>query len=210
MRIAIIGRGMVGSALGPAFIAAGHDVAYGLRNPADPKHADTGGIRALQTGEAADWAELVVLAVNWPDVDQALLDCGPMEGRILIDCTNPLDFSPEAGLSLAVGFSTSGGEYVAERTRARVVKTLNHVGFQVMAAARSYPMPPIQFVAGEDPEARRIVGGLLEQLGFRPIDFGGIANARRLEPLAIISIDLMFRHGHPFDTAWALMTPGRA
>lgn len=210
MRIAVIGRGRVGSVLGPAFARAGHEVRFGLRDPADPKHAETGGVAVLPTGLAAEWAEVVVLAVDWPNVDQALRDLGPMEGRILIDCTNPLDFSPETGLTLAFGFTTSAGEHVAARTKARVVKALNQVGAEVMGKARTYPQPPIQFVAGDDPEARQIVAGLLADLGFLPVDFGGIANARKLEPLAIISIDLMFRHGYPADTAWALITPGQA
>ncbi|MFN7176015.1 MAG: NADPH-dependent F420 reductase [Thermaurantiacus sp.] len=210
MRIAVVGRGRVGSVLGPAFREAGHDVVFGLRDPADPKHADTGGVPVMGTGEAAGWAEVVVLAVDWPNVDQALMDCGPMEGRILIDCTNPLDYAPETGLTLAFGFTTSAGEHVAARTRARVVKTLNHVGAAAMAAAKRYPQPPVQLVAGEDSGAKQVVSGLLKDIGFRPIDFGGIENARKLEPLAIISIDLMFRHGHPMDIAWSLITPEQA
>jgi predicted dinucleotide-binding enzyme len=210
MRIAVIGRGRVGSVLGPALVRAGHDVRFGLRDPLDPRHADTSGVPVMRTREAADWAEIVVLAVDWPNVDQALVDCGPMPDKILIDCSNPLDYSPETGLTLAFGFTTSAGEHVSARTKARVVKTLNQVGAEVMGKAKSYPQPPIQFVAGEDEEAKQIVSGLLAELGFRPIDLGGIANARKLEPLAIISIDLMFRHGHPMDTAWALITPDRA
>ncbi|MFQ3664791.1 MAG: NAD(P)-binding domain-containing protein [Sphingomonadaceae bacterium] len=207
MRIAIIGRGRVGAVLGPAFAEAGHEVAFGLRDPRDPRHAGADGVARMGTREAAEWAEVVVLAVNWPNVDQALADCGPMDGRILIDCTNPLNFSPEDGLTLAFGFDRSAGEHVAAATRARVVKTLNHVGAAVMGAAKGYARPPVQFVAGDDGEAKTIVSGLLVDLGFRPVDFGGIANARKLEPLAIITIDLMFRHGHDMATAWDLITP---
>jgi predicted dinucleotide-binding enzyme len=210
MRIAVIGRGRVGSVLGPAFVAAGHEVCYGLRNPDDPRHADTGGVPVRRTRAAADWAEVVVLAVDWPNVEKALDDCGPMAGRILIDCTNPLAYSPEDGLTLSMGFTTSAGEHVAARTSARVVKTLNQVGAEVMGKAGAYPQPPIQFVAGDDDEAKAVVSGLLADIGFRPIDFGELENARKLEPLAIISIDLMFRHGHPMDIAWALITPERA
>lgn len=206
MRIAVIGRGRVGSVLGPALAASGHEVVFGLRDPADPRHAESG-IAALSTRAAADWAEIVVLAVDWARVDQALIDCGPMEGKILVDCTNPLAFSPEDGLVLAFGYSTSAGEHVAARTRARVVKTLNHVSAFVMGRARAYPQPPVQFVCGEDAEAKRIVPGLLLDLGFRPVEFGGIANARKLEPLAMITIDLMLRHGHPPGIAWALIVP---
>lgn len=207
MKIAVIGRGRVGSVLGPAFRAAGYEVAFGLRNPDDPKHAGEDGISRLSTREAADWAEVVILSVDWAAVDGALADCGSMAGKILIDCTNPLNYDPAAGLSLALGFVSSAGEYISARTHARVVKTLNQVGSPVMAAAKDYPVPPIQFVAGEDESAKAVVFELLRTIGFNPIDYGGIENARKLEPLAMVWIDQAFKHGMDSRNAWALVQP---
>ena len=164
MRIAIIGAGNVGKALAAAFCRADHDVTYGVRNPADAKYADASPA-ARSVRDAATWAEVVVLAVNWAQVDEALAGCGDLDGKILIDCTNPLSFGPE-GISLMLGFDNSGGEIVASKTRARVVKTLNHVGSPVMESAHRYPTRPIQFVCGEDVEAKQIVSGLLRDIGF--------------------------------------------
>lgn len=208
MKVAVIGRGRVGSVLGPAFKAAGYDVAYGLRSPDDPKHAADDGIARQTTRQAADWAEVIVLSVDWAAVDGALADCGAMPGKILIDCTNPLDYDPAAGLSLAIGFDTSAGEYVAARTKARVVKTLNQVGSPVMAAALAYAVRPIQFVAGDDPAAKAVAADMLRAIGFDPIDYGGIENARKLEPLAMVWIDQAFKHGMDARNAWAFVQPG--
>ncbi len=204
MRIAIIGTGNVGKALGPAFGHAGHDVIYGVRDTADPKHSDCEiGLRSVR--EAAQWAETVVLAVNWAQVDEALADCGDLSGKVLIDCTNPLSFGAD-GISLTLGFSTSGGEIIAAKTEAMVVKTLNHVGSPVMGSAHGYAARPIQFVCGDDAGAKQAVSGLLHDIGFEPIDYGGIENARKLEPLAMLWIDQIYKHG--MNPAQAMMFVG--
>ena len=204
-RIAIIGTGNVGKALAPAFERAGHEVAYGVRDPADPKHAGAG-IAVRSVRDAASWAELVVLAVNWAQVDEALADCGDMDGKILIDCTNPLSFGDE-GISLLLGFATSGGEIIASKTSANVVKTLNHVGSPVMESAQRYAVRPIQFVCGEDAQAKQIVSGLLRDIGFEPIDYGGIENARKLEPLAMLWIDQAYKYGMNLTNALTFIGP---
>lgn len=205
MKIAIIGRGRVGQALGPAFVAAGHDVVYGVVDPSDPRHAGDA-IALKTTGDAAAWGDAIVLAVFWSSIDTALADCGAMAGKILIDCTNPLIFGPN-GMELVLGFTESGGEYIAARTDARVVKTLNHVGSAVMATAHAYAVPPVQLVASDDAEARAIVADLLREIGFAPHDYGALANARKLEPLGMVLIDQMFVHGLSFDSAWAFTRP---
>ena len=205
MRIAIIGTGNVGKALGPAFDRAGHDVAYGVRVPADPKHAGTS-LAVKSTRDAASWAEIVVLAVNWAQVDVALADCGDIDGKILLDCTNPLAFGPD-GISLVLGFDSSGGEIIASKTNANVVKTLNHVGSPVMESAHLYATRPIQFVCGEDEQAKHAVSGLLRDIGFEPIDYGGIENSRKLEPLAMLWIDQAYKHGMKLTNAFAFIEP---
>ena len=205
MRIAIVGTGNVGKALGPAFVRAGHDVTYGVRDPADSKHSDCE-IQLRSVRDAAQWAEAVVLAVNWAQVEEALADCGDLGGKILIDCTNPLSFGAD-GIALTLGFSTSGGEIIAAKTDARVVKTLNHIGSPVMASAHGYAARPVQFVCGDDAEAKRVVSDLLRDIGFEPIDYGGIENARKLEPLAMLWIDQIYKHGMDPARAMNLVGP---
>lgn len=204
MKIAVIGKGRVGSVLGPAFAKAGHEVVYGVRNPADEKYDNGDDIPHDTTEGAAQWGEVVILAVDWSAAESALAQCGDLAGKILIDCTNPLTMS-EAGLELALGFDTSAGEILAGQTDARVVKTLNQVGSPVMAKAHDFPNRPIQFVAGEDEDAKTLVSSLLRDIGFEPIDYGGIANARKMEPLGMVWIDQAFQHGMDPETAWHFM-----
>jgi predicted dinucleotide-binding enzyme len=110
MQIAIIGAGNVGQALGAGWRKCGHDVSYALR-AATGKNADTAaaqGFRIVPMNGTAD-ADVIVLAVPWPAVVQALQAAGSLAGKIVIGATNPL--TPE--LELALGFNDSAGETVA-------------------------------------------------------------------------------------------------
>ena len=81
MRVAVIGKGNVGRALAPNIAAAGHDVAFGVRDPRSPKYASQDGIPLKTIGEAASYADIVILAINWSAVDSALVECGSMDGK---------------------------------------------------------------------------------------------------------------------------------
>lgn len=209
MQIAILGAGNVGGALGKALACAGHAIAYGVRDPADPRHAAAaaaaGNAPLRSIGAAIAGAEAIILAVPWDAVPEAVAACGDLAGRVLIDVTNPLTMGPE-GLELALGFDRSGGETVAALAPgARVVKTLNQVGFQVMADAAGYAAPPVMFLAGEDDGAKRIAAGLLREIGFAPLDAGGIAVSRLLEPFAMLWIHMVYARKQPADAAFAFL-----
>src|SRR5579875_3330549 len=120
MRIGILGAGNVGGALGQGWLRAGHAISYGVPNPADPKHRAVaeaaGGARVGRVAEAARDAEAIVLAVPFEAVGEALAGCGDLDGRIVIDATNPLRMGA-GGLELSVGYTDSGGEQVARLAR---------------------------------------------------------------------------------------------
>jgi hypothetical protein len=200
MRIGIVGAGNVGRAIGKGWAAKGHDVVYGVRDPSKP--ADVG--PRLKVADAVRDAEVVVLAVMFHSVEAALRDCGDLSGRILLDPTNPLAMD-DGGLKLAMGFETSSAEFIAARTAATVVKSLNQVGAAVLGDAWSYPARPIQFVAGDDAGAKQAVTKLVEELGFEAHDAGPLKAARLLEPMAMVWIDQAMRHGMKPDRAWALI-----
>lgn len=188
MTIAILGTGRVGSALGPAFAAAGHRIVYGSRAP------DRDDVRALvgRTGadasaaspaDAVTEAEVVVLATPW-EATEALVRSLDLGGRVVIDTTNPLAF-PE--LSLVV--ETSAGELIQGwAPGARVVKAFSSVGADVMADARFGDLRPAMWVAGDDAGAKATALGLAEALGFEGIDAGGIGRSRALEQMAVLWI----------------------
>jgi len=202
MRIGIVGAGNVGRAIGDGWTAKGHDVVYGVRDPS--KSGQPQGSRKV--ADAVADADVVVLAVMFHSVEAALRDCGDLSGKILIDPTNPLAMD-DGGLKLAMGFETSSAEFVAARTAARVVKTLNQVGAAVLGSASGYPVRPIQFVAGDDADAKRTVTPLVEDLGFEVRDAGPLKAARLLEPMAMVWIDQAMRHGMDPGRAWALIDP---
>src|SRR5215471_17262632 len=117
MRIAVIGAGSVGATLGRAWIERGEDVIWGLRNPADPKHAALPKDRVKAPAEAVKAAEVVVIATPWWAAEAALKSLGSLAGKTVIDCMNPLGMGPD-GLQLVLGFDTSAGEQVASWRRA--------------------------------------------------------------------------------------------
>ena len=112
MRIAIIGAGSVGATLGRAWIKHGEDVIWGLRNPADPKHAALPKERVKAPAEAVKEAEVVVIATPWSAAEAAIKSLGSLAGKIVIDCTNPLGMGPD-------GFSWSSASTPLPASRSR-------------------------------------------------------------------------------------------
>jgi hypothetical protein len=207
MRIAVIGTGNVGATLGRGWAGAGHEVTFGTRDPSSDKVEQLlgslgGKARAAAAKEAVEDAEVVVLATPWPAAEQVLRELGPLAGRVLLDCTNPLTRS----LALEVGHSTSGGEQVAAWSGgARVVKIFNTTGSDNMASPRYGEQAATMFYAGDDAEANQIAAQLARDLGFEPVDAGPLANARLLEPLAALWIYLAYPGGQGRRIAFKLL-----
>jgi predicted dinucleotide-binding enzyme len=111
VRIAVIGKGNVGTALAPNFAAAGHEVVYGVRDPADPKYASGDGIPLRMVPEAVAAAEAILLAIHWGAVDDFLADAGDLSGKILIDCTNAYAF--QNNLAPLIPLDRSGAGIIA-------------------------------------------------------------------------------------------------
>jgi 8-hydroxy-5-deazaflavin:NADPH oxidoreductase len=205
MQIAIIGAGNVGKALATGWIAAGHQVVFGVRAPQPPPADGPAGAAYASVADAAGSAEVVVLATPWPAVRDALAAAGDLAGKVLIDCTNPLR-AEAGGLSLDMGFTTSGGEAVAALAAgASVFKTLNQTGFDNMQAARDFaPLAASIFVAGDDEARKPLVMSLVSDLGFQALDAGPLQIARLLEPLAMLWIHMALKRGMPASRAFAL------
>ena len=205
MRIAIIGAGSVGATLGKAWLTHGEDVVWGLRNPADPKYAALPKGRIKLSAEAAQSAEVVVIATPWPTTETAVRGLGRLDGKIVIDCTNPLGMGPD-GLGLVLGFTTSAGEQVAGwATGASVFKAFNTTGAGNMACAAQSAVRPMMPVAGDDATKKAVVMELVAKLGFEPVDAGPLKNARLLEPLAMFWIDQAIKRGRGRGFAFALV-----
>ena len=193
MKIAIIGAGNVGGTLGKGWAKAGHDVAFGVRDAADPKWkellAAAGGRGKTATvRDAAAAAEVIALTVPWDAAQDALKSAGNLSGKILLDSTNPL--KPDLS-GLTHGSTTSGGEQVAAwAPGTRVVKIFNTTGFGNMANPKYAEGASMMLYCGDDSAAKKVAAQLAGDLGFEPYDAGPLTEARLLEPLALAWIHL--------------------
>jgi 8-hydroxy-5-deazaflavin:NADPH oxidoreductase len=201
--VAILGNGVVGTALAKGFAELGYQVIFGTR---DVRSAKTRaaleavpGARAASFAEAAAAASIAVLAVPWSGLEAAIFTAGPdnLAGKLVIDPSNPLDFSGETP-TLAVGFTDSAGELVQRLLpRSHVVKALNMVTAAHMVHPRLPDGTPDVMIAGNDSKAKARVAELLEAFGWRTaIDVGPISASRLLEPLAMLWVTYGVRNDH--------------
>ena len=187
MKIAIIGAGNVGRALEAGWKTKGHEVRFGKRET---------------NADAAQWGEVVVLATPWRATREAIAACGPLAGKAVLDATNPLlpDYS---GLDHADG--RSGGEKVAQwAAGARVVKIFNTTGFGNMAKACYGAAGAMMLYCGDDSSAKAIAKTLAADLGFDPVDFGPLSNARFSENVGMAWIWLALKGGNGREIAFVL------
>jgi 8-hydroxy-5-deazaflavin:NADPH oxidoreductase len=179
MRIAVIGSGHAGSTLGAAWARAGHDVVIGSRNPAK---GGIGGVPVDTIPRAATGADVVVNAT--PGMESvALLSSQPegwLDDVVLLDVGNADDGAGK----LAYADGSLAQELQAAFPRARVVKSLNTLECTVMVNPRLLPEPTTVFLSGDDADAKRVVTGLLRDLGWRDfqvLDLGALRTARATE-----------------------------
>jgi predicted dinucleotide-binding enzyme len=201
MRVAVIGMGNVGSALGQRWAGAGHDVTFCVRDPHNTSKRAGGERMKAKVGPVSDAAKAgaVLLAVPWPAVPDALKAAGDLTGKVLLDCTNPV--TPEL-THLTIGHTTSAGEEVARLAPgARVVKVFNTNGARNMADPDYGRHKVTMLYAGDDEGANRVAAGLAEQIGFEPVYLGPLKEARLLGPLAMAWIVLARHRGLGRDFA---------
>jgi 8-hydroxy-5-deazaflavin:NADPH oxidoreductase len=185
MKIAIIGNGNVGSALERGLKRAGHDLrATGREN----------------VRETAEWGELIILAVPFGAVGDALRTMSDaVKDKVLIDVTNALD----ENMALAIGCTTSGAEELQRKApRAKVVKAFNTNFAQHMDSGRVGDTALTVFAAGDDGAARDTALQLAREIGFDAVSAGPLQNARWLETLGYLNIQLGYVVGHGTGTGF--------
>jgi hypothetical protein len=189
----------MGGALGLLFSRAGHRVTYAYsHDPAKLERlARESGPRAraaLSISDAVRDARVALLSVHWNRVRSVLRAAGSLRGKILIDCTNPMNDNDTA---LVIGRTRSGGETVARLARgARVIKAFNTVPSELLRAGpRVLRERPDVCYCGNDAAAKRVVARLIRQIGFEPVNCGALENARYLEPLALLVSELAYNQG---------------
>jgi len=196
MKIAIIGAGDVGTALGDAWARAGHEVVYGVRNPKVGSGHEPIDVAVLSS-------EVVVLAVPWLAVPVVLDNRELYRGKIVIDCTNPInaDFS-----GLAIGQNDSGGEMVGRLIPdSKVVKAFNTCGYNVMKNPAFPGGAASMFIASDDASAKETVAALANCIGFVTVDAGPLVQSRYLEALAWLWISMAVKYGVGREIAFQLL-----
>jgi predicted dinucleotide-binding enzyme len=205
MKIAIIGAGRLGSALGGRLAAAGHLITFaGASGTAREAAQRTPGSSAAGTTVAVSASELVVLAVPYAAIGEALRDAGGFDGRILWSCVNAL--KPDIS-GLAVGFTTSAAEEVAARApSARVVAAVPPFADQLtLGTPLIGGRAPTVFCCSDDSQAKATVAGLVRQLGADPADAGPLAASRLVEPAMMLLVALTYATTPPRVHGLALL-----
>ncbi len=209
MRVGVLGTGVVGQTLGRALAEAGQQVVLGSRTRDNEKarawaRAVGAGAATGTFAEAAGFGEAIFNCTAGMRSLEALEAAGEanLEGKILVDVANPLDFSRGMPPTLSICNGDSLAEAIQRRfPGARVVKALNTMNAALMVAPGRVPGPHNVFLCGNDPEARtRVAGWLTEWLGWPAaaiLDLGDISAARGTEMLLPLWLRLMFALGTP-------------
>jgi predicted dinucleotide-binding enzyme len=203
VRLGIIGAGSLGSALGGRYAERGHTVMFG--GGASAKDAAVR-LRATvgSNAEAAAFGDVVILAVPFAAIDAALADAGSLRGTVLWSCVNALkpDYT-----GLAIGFDNSAAEEVARRAPgAQVVAAVPPFANAIAAGPLCYErdLEPSVFICGDDAAAKRIVEGLVCELGAHTVDAGPLKAARLVEPAMMLTVSIAYS-GVPRDVGLRLL-----
>lgn len=200
MRVAILGAGTVGSTLGRLLAGAGHEVTLcfardlaGLQAAA----ARAGAVSA-PVAEAVSGADAVVLAVPWVALGEALDAAGDLDGMTVVDAVN----------AVAEPVRPSVAGWIAERRPgARVVKAFNTVFATLFPEARARRASMV--ICGDDAAAKETTARLVADVGFAPVDAGGLAQAADVEAFARLVIGIAYREGRgPFTYGFDLAPAG--
>jgi len=207
LKIAIIGTGRLGSTLGKIWAEKGHIIIFGSRDPLKAKKlaSSTGSNASGGTyEEAARLGDIIVLAVPWSAAKESVKTAGDLNGKILIDSTTTV--APHLGSPL-IDPTKSGAEKIAKwAVGAKVIKAVHTVGVESLNKLQFGSQQASLFTCGDNLAAKSKVKQLGLDLGFDVIDVGPLKNARLIEPLAMLWIELAYNQGMGTDIAFKLLT----
>jgi predicted dinucleotide-binding enzyme len=197
MRIGILGSGLMGAKLGTIFARVGHEVVFSYsrsEKKLERLARDVGGTaRAGTPAEAAKDADALLLAVHWSRTDDVLKKAGDLSGKIIVTCSLPMN---DSDTSLVIGITSSGAEELAKKVpKARIVSAFNTVPSEVLFGVfegRGAATRPSLVYCGDDPDSKAIAAGLIQDVGFDPVDAGPLRIARYTEPFALLVAQIAY------------------
>jgi len=183
MKIGVIGAGRIGGNCARQALRAGNEVMVSFsrdRETLDALAGELGPAASAGTpAEAAAFGEVVIMSVPWSLIEEAIAETGgAVDGKIVIDTTNQFGSGP-----MPDGGQTAAALNASRMPGARYTKSFNTMtsGFQAEAASRIGADRVVQWIAGDDAEAKRVVADLIESMGYVPIDLGSTAGCAVME-----------------------------
>ncbi len=192
MRISILGAGKIGQAVAQLWVRAGHSICFGARFPEKlTAIVETLGTRASAKSiqKAAAESEIILLAVPYEAVDQlAISVTNELAGKIVLDATNPIAFSPEGRLISALGpHCTAGSRLALLLPKSTVIRAFTHVMDELLVSrGTSQTGFWAMAIAGDVPAAKLLAAGLVRDTGFVPVDIGTLAESEPLDPGGVL------------------------
>ncbi len=190
MRIGVLGAGRMGSALGRRWSSSGHAVTYSFgRNAAKLAVEVSAGSqpgRLATPAEAVADSDVILLAVPWSALDLLLEQAGALAGKVVLSCVLPMGREDQG---LGIGRDDSGAEALARRQPGiRLVPIFNTIPSELIVLLPGVPKPerPQVICCGDDVEAKGIAMTLSRDIGFEPLDAGGLLLARYIEPFGLL------------------------
>jgi 8-hydroxy-5-deazaflavin:NADPH oxidoreductase len=182
VKIAIIGAGRIGGGIARQLGAADHELMLSFSRDQSMLGRLAaqvgGGARVGAPGEAAAFGEVVVISVPWSALPLALAQAGSLAGKIVIDTTNQFGAPP-----LPAPGQTAAAFNAARMPGARYTKSFNTLtaAFQAQAATRASERRVVQWLCGDDEEAKNVTAALIEEAGFVPVDLGAVEGCAVME-----------------------------
>jgi predicted dinucleotide-binding enzyme len=181
MDIAVIGPGRIGGNISRQLVRAGHHLTLSFTRDPEALKAqaeEMGAQSADVVADAVAGSEVVVVSVPWGTIPDALEQAGVLEGKVVIDTTN--QFGP--GPHPAEG-QTAAAFNAARMPGARYTKSFNTLtaAFQMQVATRPREQRVVQWLCGDDADAKQLVAGLIEDAGYVPVDLGGTEECEVME-----------------------------
>jgi predicted dinucleotide-binding enzyme len=180
MRIGIIGAGNIGGNVARQAVRVGHQVTLSFGRDQEKLRAlaaDLGG--AVGTpAQAVEASEIVVVSVPWPVIPEALAQAGDLAGKVMIDTTN--HYGPGPGPAPGQTQAAFNQSRMAGALYTKSFNTLTSA-FQAQGAGRNGDQRIVQWVCGDDAEAKATVMRLIEQMGYAAVDFGATADCSVME-----------------------------